>query len=434
MTAVAVERDAILRLMKPLPGHAQIREAPVKYLTYYVGVIGEARVVLTMCRPGAIDRDGSIIATTEAIQACQPRSVIAAGIAFGGYTEKLKIGDVLVSNRVISYEPARKQAGGDRPRGSQREAGKLLLNRFRNVLGWCFERPDRRRCSFVEGLLLSGEKLVDDLDFKVELFEQYPESIGGEMEGAGMAAVAASHNIEWIVVKAVCDWGDGTKSDNYQPLAAAAAASLVAYVVAPRTALADLPESASMRLKSTESRGPRAPRPTAEDPKLKLRRRNRSVGSRPLSATSSTPWRHDEGATCASESRCPRRCYRGAAYLPRTSHRRGVSTVGSEYRRSRTSAIGEHCGGGRGTDRQRRRLFFPVSRDEGDRGRGRTLVVLSRQHRRDFAVGYDPVPICSARRCGRNFSRQCLLIVSGMNSVAARQRSVRSLPCSSCSN
>ncbi len=241
LTAVPVERDAVLRLMKPLPGRARIASAPHGHLTYHVGTIGDARVALTMSRPGAIGRDASILTLHEAIQTCAPRSVIAVGIAFGGYTDKLKMADVLVSNRIASYEPMRKQAAGDRPRGSLFEPGPLLLNRFRNIIGWRFERPDGLPCGHAEGQLLSGEKLVDELDYKEELFTHYPESVGGEMEGAGVAAAAEKSKVEWIVVKAVCDWGDGTKGDDYQPLAAAAAASLVAHVISPKAALADLP-------------------------------------------------------------------------------------------------------------------------------------------------------------------------------------------------
>lgn len=50
-------------------------------------------------------------------------------------------------------------------------------------------------------------------------------------------------NKEWIVVKAVCDWADGTKKttrDNYHPLAAAASLSLVKFVISLPNAFSDL--------------------------------------------------------------------------------------------------------------------------------------------------------------------------------------------------
>ena len=55
-----------------------------------------------------------------------------------------------------------------------------------------------------------------------------PEAIGGEMEGAGVYAAAGK--TDWILVKAICDWADGTKhvdKEARQKAAATNAAELV---------------------------------------------------------------------------------------------------------------------------------------------------------------------------------------------------------------
>jgi nucleoside phosphorylase len=51
------------------------------------------------------------------------------------------------------------------------------------------------------------------------------------MEGAGIAAAAERKNREWIVVKGICDWGDGTKKDHHQGFAAASSVDLVEHVL-----------------------------------------------------------------------------------------------------------------------------------------------------------------------------------------------------------
>ena len=38
-----------------------------------------------------------------------------------------------------------------------------------------------------------------------------PEARGGEMEAAGLYTAASERNIDWIVVKGICDWADGEK-------------------------------------------------------------------------------------------------------------------------------------------------------------------------------------------------------------------------------
>lgn len=240
VTATEVERDAVIRRMVSPDDSDPILKVPLGDLVYFLGRIGESIVALVMSRIGAGLRDGSGFTIDEAIRACHPRAIIAVGIAWGMDTKRFRIGDVLISSRIIPFDIARRQDGGDIHRSPQPEAGRLLLNRFRNETAWHFERPDGYVCKYKDGPILSGESLVDSLEFKKGLHTQYRDAIGGEMEGTGVYGASAKHRSEWIVVKAICDWGDGTKHDNHQTLAAAAAVSLVEQVISPKQALADL--------------------------------------------------------------------------------------------------------------------------------------------------------------------------------------------------
>ena len=60
------------------------------------------------------------------------------------------------------------------------------------------------------GVVLSGEKVVDNPEFRAELLQHEPHAIGGEMEGTGLYA-ACNGRVDWILVKAICDWADGKK-------------------------------------------------------------------------------------------------------------------------------------------------------------------------------------------------------------------------------
>src|SRR5262249_14594217 len=148
----------------------------------------------------------------EAIRIVRPRGIIMVGIAFGSNPSKQKLGDVLVSRHVLWYEPQRVGTGDGGSlnkisRAVVNEAGGVLYNRFREI-GLRWKTDD---ASVYHGVVLSGEKLVDNADFKAELLRMHPEAIGGEMEGAGLAAAAARHRTEWLLVKGICDWADGTK-------------------------------------------------------------------------------------------------------------------------------------------------------------------------------------------------------------------------------
>ena len=86
-------------------------------------------------------------------------------------------------------------------------------------------------------LSCSGEKLIDEPEFKASLFKQYPQAIGGEMEGSGLTAASIRVRLPWILVKSIFDWGDGNKHKKHQPLVAAAAVSLVHHVLSHKGAL-----------------------------------------------------------------------------------------------------------------------------------------------------------------------------------------------------
>ena len=128
------------------------------------------------------------------------------GIAFGKDSEKQKIGDVLVASAIIPYESQRRSDDGSiEYRSPIPPSNSTLLNRFENVDGWKFDSIDGSACSIRVGQILSGEKLIDDPEFKSQLFKQFPTAIGGEMEGAGLCAVASEIGIPWILVKSICD-------------------------------------------------------------------------------------------------------------------------------------------------------------------------------------------------------------------------------------
>ena len=64
-----------------------------------------------------------------------------------------------------------------------------------------------------------------------ELKSRFPDAVGGEMEASGLVAASSRHGIEWIVVKAICDWGD-SKEKMEQKQAADNAAEFAMRIVA----------------------------------------------------------------------------------------------------------------------------------------------------------------------------------------------------------
>jgi WD40 repeat protein/nucleoside phosphorylase len=169
---------------------------------------------------------------SDLIAAYRPQAIVAVGIAFGVSEDKQSIGDVLVSRFLCDYELARVGPGQVGIRGPRPPAARVLLDAL-NML------DQRQKTSPEQGTwptlhfggLLTGEKLVDSLDYRESLkgLADQDDIVGGEMEAAGLFTACDGKGVDWLVVKAICDWADGhkTKDKKRRQQHAAANAALV---------------------------------------------------------------------------------------------------------------------------------------------------------------------------------------------------------------
>lgn len=217
--------------------------APIDDRVYRdLGAIRGMRVFHALSQMGAAGAGASQQTVERGIRALSPRAVIAVGIAFGVDKTKQAIGDVLVSTQLRLYEAERigkkRVARGDKPHASP-----SLVNAFVGAAQATWKGARVR-----PGLLLSGEKLIDDPRFKLRLLKMEPEAIGGEMEGSGLYVSSSDHKVDWVVVKAICDWADGHKATRKAPrqkLAADNAANFVVHVLSQGLLATRDPNSAS---------------------------------------------------------------------------------------------------------------------------------------------------------------------------------------------
>lgn len=195
---------------------------------YFQANYKNCSLMILKCMPGSGGSAGSTLAVQEAIADFKPIAVIACGVAFGCKPEKEKMGDIMVSKQVWQYDPRKVTEESIIRRGDKATASAPLIHRFSSAIAlWEQKNPD---IPVHVGLIASGEVLVNSGNFLDELKQSEPEIIGGEMEGSGVLSAAERENCNWIVVKAICDWG-AKKTDAYQPQSAKNAARYVLYVL-----------------------------------------------------------------------------------------------------------------------------------------------------------------------------------------------------------
>ena len=181
--------------------------------TYYLGLLGKYLTVHVQCSMGSIGRSSSILTVSKAIEHINPKFIIMVGIAFGVDERKQKIGDVFISKSIMPYDSKRVGKDNVISRGSECLSDRLLLNRFENILSWEFKLECGSNARQIFTQVLSGESLVDNKNFRNLLIKNFPLAEGGEMEGIGLAS-ACDGKVGWILVKGICDFADGKKSED----------------------------------------------------------------------------------------------------------------------------------------------------------------------------------------------------------------------------
>lgn len=244
VTVNEIETNSLLSKLEPLEDYSDILVAYNKNNTYYIGRFGAYNVIHVQSDMGAINRDAVMTTVDNAIRMWNPRGIIMVGVAWGMNKGKQKIGDVLISKKILQYETAKISNGSTIPRGADSEAGGVLTNRFKSCMDWEYLLEDGSLAKKYIGTVLSGEKLLDDKAYRDRLHDSFSEAIGGEMEGAGLASVAMANNLyEWIIVKGICDWGYDKQSDNkdkYQEIAMNSALSLCEAVLCDDSVLEEI--------------------------------------------------------------------------------------------------------------------------------------------------------------------------------------------------
>lgn len=243
ITATDIETKILHHMMHPLQGKKFLVKTYNGNQTYYIGIFGKYPAVSVQCEIGSIGRSSSIITVNDSIGSWFPKAIVMPGIAFGIDSKKQNIGDVLISEAIIPYDNKRVGSNDVIFRSPIPLSGQILLNRFRNCKKFYNVLENGENAKIQICHILSGETLIDNLEFRDKIIREFPNAKGGEMEGAGVFTAASSAKLECIIVKGICDFADGNKSENkheFQKIAAASSVKLCLEVFSSEHAFNDL--------------------------------------------------------------------------------------------------------------------------------------------------------------------------------------------------
>jgi WD40 repeat protein/nucleoside phosphorylase len=219
------------------------RADSVKWKRYEIGKFGLYNAAYIHIDEQGNASPGAIPLVSEIVREINPVGVVMVGIAFGADEKTQKIGDVLVSKKILTYDPEKIRENSNEYKEDPKEAGFQLLNAFGDSEDWVYH-INGEKASVHKGAILTGSKLINNRGFKDKLLEDFKRysPIGGEMEAYGIYSMCRLHGIpEWIIIKAICDWAynKDDHKEEYQKIAAESAVDYCHHVFS-RNAFKDL--------------------------------------------------------------------------------------------------------------------------------------------------------------------------------------------------
>jgi nucleoside phosphorylase len=173
------------------------------------------------------------ILTNDTLHHWRPATILMVGIAAAAKPEsKQHLGNLVIGREVYYYETSKVTVNGRLPEPKYVPVDATLLDRVQALPGSDFPilaaRPDGtdKRPEIEVGVIASGDKVIADAAERDAIAGANRKILAIEMEGYGVieAARQSFEQVRCLVIRALCDYADSNKHDEWHVYAAAVAA------------------------------------------------------------------------------------------------------------------------------------------------------------------------------------------------------------------
>lgn len=203
----------------------EINTVDIANMKIYTGDINNKSIVLAQCGIGKVN---AAVCTQILISEFKVTHVINSGVA-GGISEKLEIGDMVVSSDVLEHDFDATIFGYDK--GVIPRMDKSIFEADRNLVELALETGKKFDVfQTIEGRIVSGDVFVASHEMKENL-KEYFSATCAEMEGAAIGHTAYLNNIPFLILRSISDKADGTAHDNFNEFVIKAAENSSEFVM-----------------------------------------------------------------------------------------------------------------------------------------------------------------------------------------------------------
>jgi adenosylhomocysteine nucleosidase len=211
----------------------QVQTTVLAKRQYLSGRLGQLDLVTVTSRVGKV---AAASTATTLIQHFGAEAVVFVGVA-GGLSEQVKVGDVVVADALLQHDLSAE------PLFAKHEIPLLEISRLP-----CNERLSRhlraaaqasleglnapkhldaqRPSQLHRGLVISGDRFINDVQLAQSLLSQTPDALAAEMEGAAVAQVCWEHGLPFGLVRTISDRCDAQAHTDFNAFIESVAAPM----------------------------------------------------------------------------------------------------------------------------------------------------------------------------------------------------------------
>ncbi|XP_019862861.1 PREDICTED: uncharacterized protein LOC109591595 [Amphimedon queenslandica] len=232
VTATPIEYRAVMGSIKPTGDDGQYIKVITKdrSANFILGKYESCNVAITRTGQEPNETEDILVSVQKDVEA---KYVIAIGICYGAkesktdeLDDKTKLGDIIVAKSIIDTEQQRIEGKDRSTIPTEYHCGTNLFNLFKHSEVFKIEKKTVK--VHHQGSLASEFTLFRSKEAKEEKLKYVQKALGGEMEAKGIyRAAKRGGGFEWIVIKAIVDWGTEEKDKMWQPFGAVSCARFV---------------------------------------------------------------------------------------------------------------------------------------------------------------------------------------------------------------
>jgi adenosylhomocysteine/aminodeoxyfutalosine nucleosidase len=176
--------------------------------TYFEAKYNNIDIVLAYSKIGKVY---STLTASTMIQKFQCNTLLFSGVA-GGINPKLKIGDLIVANKLSQHDLDITEFG--HPFGYV-PGGSVYIETDEKLKNIALEVAKQNHIKIVEGIIATGDQFVAD-EIRKNFIRNKFKADALEMEGASVAVVCDALNVPCLILRAISDTADMDAGFNFE--------------------------------------------------------------------------------------------------------------------------------------------------------------------------------------------------------------------------